>query len=227
MVRHLLHEVVILGGEAVALAGYRRLHTAGLLADFLHPRCGLGDAIVAVRCVHGLHVLGDDLVLTLLAVQDGAVVGAAWGQSIRLLPARVVVAGLLVEGVLVSCGSLSCLLDCDRVDGAAAGWILAIKAIVILLLMILRRRPRRNAHIVQADLALMALATCVGLDDVVVLRARQVLRLLLVQLLRVALVGVRACGTRVLSLGDSTVAAHLPVGVVIVEVGVELNGLVH
>ena len=84
-----------------------------------------------------------------------------------------------------------------------------------------------HTHIVQADLALMALASsCLG-AVVILLRTRQILCLLLVHLLRVALLEVRWTTTCVCMLArdDAAVAVHLMLiaSIIVVEVVVQLN----
>lgn len=93
----------------------------------------------------------------------------------------------------------------------------------------LRIGPCSHIHIVETDLTLVALAANISLHGIIVLlRAGQVLCLLLVQLLRVALVSVLGWHrAAVLRLTNSTVTTYLPICVVVVEIGVQLNRLVH
>ena len=93
----------------------------------------------------------------------------------------------------------------------------------------LRIWPRSNIHVIKTDLALVALASCIsGHEIIILLGTGQVLGLLLVQLLRVALVSVLGWHSApVFSWANSTVTTYLTISVVVVEIGVQLNRLVH
>lgn len=167
----------------------------------------------------------------MLSIEQGSVVGAG-----LLRAARVVVAPLRMQSVLVRPRPLRRLLDRDRVDGAVGRRVLPVETVIVLLLLglrwVLRIGPSLNIHIVQTDLALVALASGIRRNQIVVLLgAGQVLGLLLVELLGVALVAVGAGtarhGAAVLRLTDATVTAYLLPIVVVVEVCVQLDGFIH
>ena len=71
LVRDRLHEVVVLRGQVVVLAGgvCGVLQAAGLLSHFLNASLGRSAYIGAVRGVNRFHVLGNNLILALLPVQ--------------------------------------------------------------------------------------------------------------------------------------------------------------
>lgn len=55
MIGHLLHEVVVLRGEVVALVPRRRMDTVGLLPHLLDAGRGLAGPIVATGIVLSIH----------------------------------------------------------------------------------------------------------------------------------------------------------------------------
>ena len=160
----------------MALAAGSLSQSIRLLAYFLDARRRLTADSVTILGIHGLHILRDDLILTLLPIHQSLITTSMISAT----------SDLRVQTVLISCGSLSSWLYLDRAYcWGTRSHILAIKtAIELHLRLILLIRPTSNIHIIQTNLTLMRFASNIPLPKTIVLLwAWQVLCFLLIDFL--------------------------------------------